>query len=215
MLLGFSEVPTPGTTNTGQAASSHLVSAHHPSSSTSSLKGCISYSKQPRTYIKTSQLSTTSTTSLQQTFQAPTPASMNHNFQASAPLWALESKIPKASQAQQPTSMASILTVAVEARLRLPPQKLAKAKDQVTATIRRRSITLHELQSLTGCLAFCAKVGPISRSFLRRLYNAIGGQSWPIPITAEIQLDLHWWHDFLPKWNGISLIHKDRAVRHL
>ena len=28
-------------------------------------------------------------------------------------------------------------------------------------------------------------------------------------------LDLHWWSEFLPKWNGISIIHTNRAIRHL
>ena len=28
-------------------------------------------------------------------------------------------------------------------------------------------------------------------------------------------LDLQWWLEFLPKWNGISLIHKKRAIRHV
>lgn len=30
-----------------------------------------------------------------------------------------------------------------------------------------------------------------------------------------MRLDLHWWHELLPKWNGISLILKERAVRHM
>ena len=61
-------------------------------------------------------------------------------------------------------------TLAMEARL--PQQKLTKARDLVTEIAGRRSIALYELQSLTGYLAFCAKVIPIGHSFLRRLYDA-------------------------------------------
>ena len=98
---------------------------------------------------------------------------------------------------------------------RLPPQKLSKARDLVTTLTKRRSVTLYELQSATGYLAFCAKVIPVGRSFLRRLYDgAVPGRQL-IPITVEMQHDLRWWNNFLPKWNGISLILKERAVRHL
>ena len=106
---------------------------------------------------------------------------------------------------------------------RLPKQKLAKACDLITTFIGRKKITLHELQSLTGYLAFCAKVVPVGRSFLRRLYDATANLTakpsgrQPILISADMQLDLHWWQDFLPEWNGIPLIRKDseRAVRHV
>ena len=108
-------------------------------------------------------------------------------------------------------------TIMMEARL--PPQKLTKAQDLVTTLLKWRKVTLYELQSATGYLAFCAKVIPIGRSFLRHLYdgtaNPRSGQQQLIPIPAEIRQDLHCWNDFLVKWNGISLIHKERAVRHM
>ena len=117
---------------------------------------------------------------------------------------------------------------------RLPPQKLAKARELV-ATFRKREVTtLRELQSLTGYLSFCAKVIPVGRSFLRRLFNATcqdpkargqpvepgqpgqPGQprkpGQPITITADMKADLSWWHAFLPQWNGISIIHRERAI---
>ena len=37
----------------------------------------------------------------------------------------------------------------------------------------------------------------------------------PIPITPNMQMDLHWWHEFLPQWNGVSLIQKERATWHV
>ena len=88
-------------------------------------------------------------------------------------------------------------TLAMDARL--PQQKLTKARGLVTATAGRRSITLYELQSITGYLAFCAEVIPTGRSFLHRLYHAAtpsitnGPRSRLIPIATEMRLDLHWW----------------------
>ena len=64
-------------------------------------------------------------------------------------------------------------TLAMQARL--PPEKLDKAQSLVQHFSRRRSIHLAELQSLLGYLSFCAKVIPIGRSFLHRLFDATRG----------------------------------------
>ena len=111
-------------------------------------------------------------------------------------------------------------TIAMEARL--PQQKLTKARDLVATLIKRRKATPQELQSITGYLSFCAKVIPIGRSFLRRLYDATAnlgtgspsGQQ-PIAVTPYMRLDLCWWNNFLHNWNGISLIQRQRKVRHM
>ena len=61
-------------------------------------------------------------------------------------------------------------TIAMEARL--PQSKLTKARDLVAVLAKKQHTTLHELQSTTGYLALCAKVIPVGRSCLRRLYDA-------------------------------------------
>ena len=131
-------------------------------------------------------------------------------------------------------------TLAMQARL--PPEKLDKAQSLVQHFSREHSIHLAELQSLLGYLSFCAKVIPIGRSFLRRLFDTTRGDNNytnsahshpcpppnsrprpppnsrprlppnsrprppPIQMTDGMRADLHWWRDFLPAWNGISLI---------
>lgn len=111
-------------------------------------------------------------------------------------------------------------TLAMEARL--PPAKLLKAQNLLAALWPKRTLTLLEIQSLIGYLSFCSKVVPIGRSFLRRLYNAATSSGnppqrpgRPIPITNDMRLDLRWWRDFLPQWNGITLIHKNRPTKYL
>ena len=100
---------------------------------------------------------------------------------------------------------------------RLPQAKLFKAQKLLTTLWPQKTTTLSELQSLIGYLCFCSKVIPIGRSFLRHLYNATTGhkskrtttRGQPIPVTDNMRLDLRWWRDFLPQWNGITLIHKN------
>ena len=36
-----------------------------------------------------------------------------------------------------------------------------------------------------------------------------------IPVTNDIRHDLRWWREFLPQWNGITLIHKTRTTKYL
>ena len=103
-------------------------------------------------------------------------------------------------------------THAMQARLPLP--KLEKARNLVASTIRQRSLTLVELQSLVGFLSFCTKVVPTGRVFLRRLYTALSEYTSPHHrrrLSSHAMDDLRWWNTFLPTWNGITLI---RTVRH-
>ena len=108
-------------------------------------------------------------------------------------------------------------TLAMQARL--PPSKLSKVQALVRHFSPRHSIHLVELQSLLGYLSFCAKVVPIGRSFLRRLFDATRGNhtstnrnhtgtsgnhtgtsrnhtsnrhSSSIQMTNDMRADLHW-----------------------
>ena len=104
-------------------------------------------------------------------------------------------------------------TLAMQARL--PPTKLSKVQTLIRHFSPQRSTHLAELQSLLGYLPFCAKVVPIGRSFLRRLFDATSlrgnhNRRPMIQMTDDMRADLHWWRDFLPEWNGISLIIQER-----
>jgi hypothetical protein len=104
-------------------------------------------------------------------------------------------------------------TAAMEARL--PSDKHAKALLLVRTYLRRRSLTLWELQSVIGFLSFAAKVVPLGRPFLRRLYNALSGYSASPhssrrPVTPQMKEDLRWWLAFLPQWSGVSIIRPTR-----
>jgi hypothetical protein len=83
--------------------------------------------------------------------------------------------------------------------------------------------TMKELQSLIGILEFATKVIRPGRLFLKRLIDLVKsfnynnnnnyyGNSKKIGkairvITPDAKADIHWWIEFLPQWNGKSLLY--------
>jgi hypothetical protein len=83
--------------------------------------------------------------------------------------------------------------------------KLAALADLISATLLRHSITRKELDKLNGKLNWVCKVVYGSRTFLRRLIDAQWSVKRPrhhIRLSANIRLDLEWWQQFLPQFNG-------------
>lgn len=93
---------------------------------------------------------------------------------------------------------------------RIPADKLCKAKEATGNALAKDSLTLHEAQSLTGFLSFCAQVVQLGWVFMRKLWDFVA--AYPkesskftkrrIPI--ETRLDLQWWNELLPTYNGIQ-----------
>ena len=60
-----------------------------------------------------------------------------------------------------------------------------------------------------GKLSFACKVVPAGRIFLRRpidLSCSVSRSHHHIRLTKEARLDMYWWLNFLPHWNGTSCI---------
>ena len=81
--------------------------------------------------------------------------------------------------------------------VRLPTRKLEKAQIIVQTTIEKNSLSLHELQVITGYLNFVAVVVPLGRILLRRLYNMelyfpTHGRNPQLRISQEARKDLSW-----------------------
>jgi hypothetical protein len=106
----------------------------------------------------------------------------------------------------------------------LPAERLAELLRLVLEWSRRESASVRQLQSLTGMLNFaCAVVRP-GRFYLRRIINHTsrlealvrrGGASRiragvhaPFPLTKAVLADIAWWVDYLPKWDGVSLLYE-------
>jgi hypothetical protein len=103
-------------------------------------------------------------------------------------------------------------TVLMEARL--PQEKYEKATTLVAETLHRSSVKYSELESLVGFLAFASKVVRSSRPFLREMYTALSRtpRTHHIRITGDLKKDLAWWDEFLPQWNGITMLPSTTAA---
>ena len=89
---------------------------------------------------------------------------------------------------------------------RLPPAKLSDLLALTKLWTDKKTCTRKELESLIWKLSHACYVVPAGRTFLRRLINLLRDSKryWKIiRLTRECQLDLQWWLDFLPNWNGV------------
>ena len=89
--------------------------------------------------------------------------------------------------------------------IRLPISKLAKARMIVESAVSLTSVSLLDLQRITGYLNFVTVVVTLGRAFLRRLYNRElyfpfkegRGRQSRLRISKQAQLDLKWWNSLL------------------
>ena len=91
----------------------------------------------------------------------------------------------------------------------LPEAKLEQVKAIVAQWANRKKCTKRELLSLIGLLAFAAKVVKPGRMFLRRLIDlstTVESLNHFIYLNLEARADINWWRQFLPDWNGLSMI---------
>ena len=79
--------------------------------------------------------------------------------------------------------------------------------------VRRRKVTLQEIQSLTGLLNFACTVVVPGRAFLRRLIDLTIGVRKPhflIRLSKDVKEDLLVWQSFLSGFNGRSFFLADQ-----
>ena len=98
-----------------------------------------------------------------------------------------------------------ILIDKIQWQLRLPDDKLRDLLSELHSWADRRKCTKRELLSLIGKLSFAAKVVPAGRLFFRRLINLSTKARrlhHYLHINAASRMDILWWKEFLPIWNG-------------
>ena len=96
-----------------------------------------------------------------------------------------------------------------ELLVKIPQDKIEKLQDQLTSVLSKRKVTLKEMQSLIGSLAFCTRALPSDRTFNRRLYGSFNNASKPhhfIRLTNGIREDPKMWQLFLQEFNGYCYI---------
>ena len=91
--------------------------------------------------------------------------------------------------------------------IRLPPPKFQELLSLLGVWSTKKKCTKRELLSLIGKLAFAAKVVRSGHSFLCRLIStSVTKLHHHVTLNLEARKDIHWWSDFLPTWNEISII---------
>ena len=76
----------------------------------------------------------------------------------------------------------------------------------------RKTCTKRQLLSIIGKLTFVSKVVRSGRTFVRRMIDLAKRASalhHKIKLNVEFQKDVHWWLQYLPTWNGISLFYDE------
>ncbi|XP_048587466.1 uncharacterized protein LOC125570208 [Nematostella vectensis] len=109
-------------------------------------------------------------------------------------------------------SFAGIELDTIQMEARLPQDKLDKCITLITEFLRRKKVSLRELQSLVGLLNFACSVVIPGRAFLRRLINLTIGIKAPhhkIRLTKAAKEDLNVWLVFLSSFNGCSFFLDD------
>ena len=90
---------------------------------------------------------------------------------------------------------------------RLPNDKITKTKTFLSDFLRRKKVSLKEIQSLIGLLNFACSVVVPGRAFLRRLIDLTKGVKLPhyrIRLTKFVKADLRLWQTFFAEFNGRS-----------
>ncbi len=92
----------------------------------------------------------------------------------------------------------------------LPDDKKVKTLNLIKSVLSHKSISIDVYYSLCGQLQHVCKVLPQGRPFLQRMYQAIAKsqQHTHVFLSDEIRLDLMFWQQLLPMWNGVSLMYK-------
>ena len=96
---------------------------------------------------------------------------------------------------------------------RLPSEKIAKCITIISGFLKRKKVTLKEVQSLNGLLNFACSVVRPGRAFLRRLIDLTIGIKSPhhfIRLNKEVKKDLNLWLSFLANFNGRSFFIDDK-----
>ena len=101
--------------------------------------------------------------------------------------------------------------------IRLPTKKLLKARFLVNQSMKCDSLSLRELQTLTGYLNFVALVVPLGRTFLRRLYNMeiffpSHRSTYRKRTSGNARKDLSWWLTALKHHPERSIELEDREI---
>lgn len=111
-----------------------------------------------------------------------------------------------------PTTSLTFLGVVLDtarAEIRLPEDKFLRIRQEVFSWLGKRRATKRQILSLAGLLQHATKVVKPGRSFVSRMYATaarVKELDFYTRLGKEFRSDLAWWHTFLARWNGLSLL---------
>ena len=88
-----------------------------------------------------------------------------------------------------------------------PEDKIIKLKDYIVPMLNSKKISVKDLESVIGLLAYCSRAIPSSRAFLRRFYDLLTGLKckksyYLVKLNHEEKADVALWLQFLEDFNG-------------
>ena len=92
----------------------------------------------------------------------------------------------------------------------LPAEKIQRIQTSLSSWLKKKKATKREILSLVGLLQHATKVVKPGRTFVARMYATaakVRRLSFYTRLTRGFRSDLQWWHMFIIRWNGISLLH--------
>ena len=98
----------------------------------------------------------------------------------------------------------------------IPDDKIDEVLSVLPKWCSRRTCKKSELLSLLGKLNFFATVVRAGRLFVRRLIDlstTVKQNHHHVTLNSEARSDIHWWCEFLPKWNRCSIVPNPLKIR--
>lgn len=113
----------------------------------------------------------------------------------------------KTEHARRLIKFLGLLINAIKQTVEVPPEKVAKALNQIETILEAKKVTVLEMQRITGLLNFFTRAIVPGRAFTRRLYAAYSGanlkQHHHIRVNQEMKLDLGMWKCFLKQEGNV------------
>lgn len=121
--------------------------------------------------------------------------------------------VPLAQEKQEgPTTSLTYLGLVIDTEkmeVKVPRDKVEKARLLITNLETRKKVTLKELQSVIGSLSFLSRAVRPGRVFLQRLIALTRKVHKPhhyVPISVGARHDAAMWRTFLTAFNGVSIM---------
>ena len=126
--------------------------------------------------------------------------------------------LPEApGKTQPPSNTVTFLGIVINTKdmtLSIPQSKVAQTLKEVKKTLRRKTITRRQLQSIIGRVVHVAKCVSPARLFAARLLETLRGPpALYYDMNSQTRADLAWFVTYMRDWNGVSYMKTDRVSK--